>query len=156
ALAMSPQAIVDQVTESGLRGRGGAAFPTGIKWKTVLAASSEQKYIVCNADEGDSGTFSDRMLMEGDPYALIEGMTIAGLAVQATYGYIYVRNEYPHAIATLQAAADTARRAGWLGANLQGSGRAFDLEIRVGAGAYICGEETSLLESLEGRRGLVR
>ncbi|HWL27444.1 MAG TPA: NADH-quinone oxidoreductase subunit NuoF [Burkholderiaceae bacterium] len=156
ALDMTPEAIVAEVTESGLRGRGGAAFPTGVKWKTVLATPADQKYIVCNADEGDSGTFSDRMLMEGDPYALIEGMTIAGLAVQATYGYIYVRAEYPHAIATLQAAADTARKAGWLGADLRGSGRAFDLEIRVGAGAYICGEETSLLESLEGRRGLVR
>jgi formate dehydrogenase iron-sulfur subunit len=156
ALAMTPEAIVAEVTASGLRGRGGAAFPTGVKWKTVLATPADQKYIVCNADEGDSGTFSDRMLMEGDPYALIEGMTIAGLAVQATYGYIYVRDEYPHAISTLRAAADIARKAGWLGADLQGSGRSFDLEIRVGAGAYICGEETSLLESLEGRRGLVR
>jgi formate dehydrogenase iron-sulfur subunit len=156
ALTMTPDAIVAEVTASGLRGRGGAAFPTGVKWKTVLATPADQKYIVCNADEGDSGTFSDRMLMEGDPYALIEGMTIAGLAVQATYGYIYVRAEYPHAIATLQEAAENARRAGWLGPNLQGSGCAFDLEIRVGAGAYICGEETSLLESLEGRRGLVR
>ncbi|HWK72567.1 formate dehydrogenase beta subunit [Pollutimonas sp. M17] len=156
ALAMAPAAIVDQVVDSGLRGRGGAAFPTGIKWKTVLAAEADQKYIVCNADEGDSGTFSDRMLMEGDPYALIEGMAIAGLAVQATYGYIYVRSEYPYAIAALEAAIACARDAGWLGASIRGSGRAFDLEVRCAAGAYICGEETSLLESLEGKRALVR
>ncbi|MDS1140603.1 NADH-ubiquinone oxidoreductase-F iron-sulfur binding region domain-containing protein [Pusillimonas sp. SM2304] len=156
ALAMTPSAIVGQVTDSGLRGRGGAAFPTGIKWKTVLATPADQKYIVCNADEGDSGTFSDRMLMEGDPYTLIEGMTIAGLAVQATYGYIYVRSEYPYAIAALEAAIDAARAAGWLGANIRDSGHAFDLEVRTAAGAYICGEETSLLESLEGKRGLVR
>ncbi|TEA77498.1 formate dehydrogenase beta subunit [Allopusillimonas ginsengisoli] len=156
ALAMTPARIVEEVIESGLRGRGGAAFPTGIKWKTVLATPAPQKYIVCNADEGDSGTFSDRMLMEGDPYCLIEGMTIAGLAVEATYGYIYVRSEYPLAIATLEEAIANARAEGWLGNDVHGSGRAFDLEVRVGAGAYICGEETSLLESLEGKRGLVR
>ncbi len=156
ALAMTPAAIVDEVVESGLRGRGGAAFPTGIKWKTVLATDADQKYIVCNADEGDSGTFSDRMLMEGDPYALIEGMAIAGLATQATYGYIYVRSEYPLAISALEDAIAHARAAGWLGSNIRGSERAFDLEVRQGAGAYICGEETSLLESLEGKRGLVR
>ncbi|UHL62643.1 NADH-quinone oxidoreductase subunit NuoF [Paralcaligenes sp. KSB-10] len=156
ALAIEPAAIVDEVVNSGLRGRGGAAFPTGIKWKTVLATAAEQKYIVCNADEGDSGTFSDRMLMEGDPYALIEGMAIAGLAVQATYGYIYVRSEYPHAIVALNAAIALARQANWLGSNIQGSGRAFDLEVRKAAGAYICGEETSLLESLEGKRAVVR
>ena len=156
ALAMTPQQIVDEVTASGLRGRGGAAFPTGIKWKTVLTTPARQKYIVCNADEGDSGTYSDRLLMEGDPYVLIEGMAIAGLAVGATYGYIYVRSEYPHAIATLNAAIDQARRAGWLGDDIQGSGQRFDLEVRKGAGAYICGEETSLLESLEGKRGVVR
>lgn len=156
ALTMAPAAIVDEVTGSGLRGRGGAAFPTGIKWKTALATQADQKYIVCNADEGDSGTFSDRMLMEGDPYALIEGMAIAGLAVEATYGYIYVRSEYPYAIAALEAAIAHARDAGWLGTNIRGSGRRFDLEVRCAAGAYICGEETSLLESLEGKRGLVR
>ncbi|MBV7484031.1 NADH-quinone oxidoreductase subunit NuoF [Bordetella sp. BOR01] len=156
ALAMTPQQIVDEVTASGLRGRGGAAFPTGIKWKTVLTTPAEQKYIVCNADEGDSGTYSDRLLMEGDPYVLIEGMAIAGLAVGATYGYIYVRSEYPHAIAALDEAIARARRAGWLGGDIQGSGRGFDLEVRKGAGAYICGEETSLLESLEGKRGVVR
>ncbi|MGN6581744.1 MAG: formate dehydrogenase beta subunit [Bordetella sp.] len=156
AIAMTSAQIVDEVLNSGLRGRGGAAFPTGIKWKTVLAANAAQKYVVCNADEGDSGTFADRMLMEGDPYVLIEGMAIAVLAVVATYGYIYVRSEYPHAIAALEEAIARARRAGWLGADILGSGRAFDLEVRKGAGAYICGEETSLLESLEGKRGLVR
>lgn len=156
ALAMSPEAIVKQVTDSGLRGRGGAAFPTGIKWQTVLSAASSSKYIVCNADEGDSGTFADRLLMEGDPYSLIEGMTIAGLAVGAGHGYIYVRSEYPHAIATLDEALTRARNAGWLGADIHGSGRHFDIELRQGAGAYICGEETSLLESLEGKRGVVR
>lgn len=156
ALDMPAEAIVQAVIDSGLRGRGGAAFPTGLKWRTVLQTPAEQKYIVCNADEGDSGTFSDRMLMEGDPYVLIEGMVIAGLAVQATRGYIYVRAEYPHAIATLQAAIARARDAGWLGPDVLGSGRAFELEVRKGAGAYICGEETSLLESLEGKRGVVR
>lgn len=156
ALSMSPAQIVDEVTQSGLRGRGGAAFPTGIKWKTVLQAAGTQKYIVCNADEGDSGTFADRMLMEGDPYALIEGMVIAGLAVGADRGHIYVRSEYPHAIAALNSAIQHAVAAGWLGSDLQGSGRSFQLEVRKGAGAYICGEETSLLDSLEGKRGTVR
>lgn len=156
ALAMSGADIVKQVTDSGLRGRGGAAFPTGIKWNTVLNTPSEQKYIVCNADEGDSGTFSDRMIMEGDPFVLIEGMTIAGIAVGATQGYIYLRCEYPHAYQALNNAIAKAYEAGYLGNNLQGSGRDFDLEVRLGAGAYVCGEETSLLESLEGKRGLVR
>ena len=156
ALAIAPAAIVQAVTDSGLRGRGGAAFPTGIKWRTVHDTQAAQKYIVCNADEGDSGTFSDRLLMEGDPYCLIEGMTIAALAVGATRGYIYLRCEYPHAHATLNAAIGTARAAGFLGDNVVGSGKAFDLEVRLGAGAYICGEETSLLESLEGKRGQVR
>jgi formate dehydrogenase iron-sulfur subunit len=156
ALAMTPAQVVDEVQASGLRGRGGAAFPTGIKWKTVLTTPAEQKYIVCNADEGDSGTFADRMLMEGDPYVLIEGMTIAGVAVGATQGYIYVRSEYPHAIAALEDAIARARAAGWLGQDILGSGRRFELEVRKGAGAYICGEETSLLESLEGKRGVVR
>jgi formate dehydrogenase iron-sulfur subunit len=156
ALDMAPSAIVDEVTQSGLRGRGGAAFPTGIKWRTVLNAEASQKYIVCNADEGDSGTFSDRMIMEGDPFVLIEGMTIAGLAVGATQGYIYLRVEYPHAHRALNEAIEAAYRAGYLGRNILDSGRAFDLEVRLGAGAYVCGEETSLLESLEGKRGLVR
>ncbi len=156
ALNMAPAEIVQAVTDSGLRGRGGAAFPTGIKWKTVLDAPAAQKYVTCNADEGDSGTFSDRMLMEGDPYALIEGMTIAGLAVGATQGFIYLRIEYPHAYRTLVEAIEIAHRAGYLGSDILGSGRRFDLEVRLGAGAYICGEETSMLESLEGRRGEVR
>jgi formate dehydrogenase iron-sulfur subunit len=156
ALSMAPADIVACVTESGLRGRGGAAFPTGIKWKTVLGEQAAQKYIVCNADEGDSGTFSDRMLMEGDPLCLVEGMLIAGLAVGATQGYIYLRSEYPHAHRALNAAIANAYGAGWLGADVNGSGRCFDLEVRLGAGAYICGEETSLLDSLEGRRGQVR
>ncbi len=156
ALSMQQADIVMAVTESGLRGRGGAAFPAGIKWKTVLSAPSEQKYIVCNADEGDSGTFSDRMIMEGDPFVLIEGMTIAGLATGATKGYIYLRCEYPHAHRTLVAAIAAANEAGYLGSDVRGSGRRFDLEVRLGAGAYICGEETSLLESLEGKRGQVR
>ncbi|MDV2115860.1 formate dehydrogenase beta subunit [Alcaligenes faecalis] len=156
ALAMEPAAIVKEVTDSGLRGRGGAAFPTGIKWNTVLNTPAQQKYIVCNADEGDSGTFSDRMLMEGDPLCLVEGMTIAGLAVGATYGYIYVRSEYPLAVQALNEAIEAARAAGWLGKNIQGSGCEFDLEVRKAAGAYICGEETALLDSLEGKRGMVR
>jgi formate dehydrogenase iron-sulfur subunit len=156
ALALTPAQIVEQVTASGLRGRGGAAFPAGIKWKTVLGAPGAQKYIVCNADEGDSGTFSDRMVMEGDPFVLIEGMTIAGLATGADRGYIYLRWEYPDARRALEAAIRAAYAANYLGADVQGSGRRFDLEVRMGAGAYICGEETSLLESLEGKRGQVR
>ncbi|VVP56298.1 formate dehydrogenase beta subunit [Pseudomonas fluorescens] len=144
------------VFDSGLRGRGGAAFPAGIKWRTVRATQAAQKYIVCNADEGDSGTFADRMLMEGDPFLLIEGMAIAGITVGASYGYIYVRSEYPQAIATLNEALAIARTNGYLGANVGGSGLAFDMEVRVGAGAYICGEETALLDSLEGKRGIVR
>ncbi|HEY4251738.1 MAG TPA: NADH-ubiquinone oxidoreductase-F iron-sulfur binding region domain-containing protein [Roseomonas sp.] len=156
AIAMTPEAIVATVTESGLRGRGGAGFPTGIKWKTVLAAAGARKFIVANADEGDSGTFADRMLMEGDPFVLIEGMAIAGLATGAAHGYVYIRSEYPHAVARMRAAIATARHGGLLGPDLLGSGRAFDLEVRVGAGAYVCGEETALLESIEGRRGQVR
>ena len=156
ALRLSASEIVKIVTDSGLRGRGGAAFPTGIKWNTVLGCQSEQKYIVCNADEGDSGTYSDRMIMEGDPFVLIEGMTIAAIAVGATQGYIYLRSEYPHALVTLNAAIEVANQAGYLGADILGSGRAFHLEVRRAAGAYVCGEETSLLESLEGKRGQVR
>ncbi|ASP86269.1 formate dehydrogenase [Sinorhizobium meliloti] len=156
AIAMQPAAIVAEVTESGLRGRGGAGFPTGIKWKTVLEARGPRKYIVCNADEGDSGTFADRMIMEGDPFVLIEGMALAGIATGATKGYIYTRSEYPHAIAVMSAAIEIARAAGVLGASVLGSAHAFDMEVRTGAGAYVCGEETSLLNSLEGKRGLVR
>ncbi|MGJ8611740.1 MAG: formate dehydrogenase beta subunit [Octadecabacter sp.] len=156
AIAMTPADVVEEVTTSGLRGRGGAGFPTGIKWNTVLGADGPQKYIVCNADEGDSGTFADRMIMEGDPFTLIEGMIIAGLAVEATMGYVYLRSEYPDAIDIMEKAVVLARAAGVLGADVLGSGRAFDMEIRTGAGAYVCGEETSLLNSLEGKRGVVR
>ncbi|MDC8013607.1 formate dehydrogenase beta subunit [Tahibacter soli] len=156
AAALAPADIVAAVTESGLRGRGGAAFPAGIKWKTCADAVSEQKYIVCNADEGDSGTYADRLTLEGDPFCLIEGMAIAALAVGATEGYVYIRSEYPHAFRTFSQAIDIATQAGWLGDDVAGSGRAFRLHARLGAGAYICGEETSLLESLEGRRGQVR
>jgi formate dehydrogenase iron-sulfur subunit len=156
ALAMTGEDIVKAVTDSGLRGRGGAAFPAGIKWKTVLGTESTQKYIVCNADEGDSGTFSDRMLMEGDPLCLVEGMTIAGIAVGATQGYIYLRSEYPHAHRALNEAIANAYAKGYLGASIKGTSQRFDLEVRLGAGAYICGEETSLLDSLEGKRGQVR
>lgn len=156
ALEMPQEAIIQEVIESGLRGRGGAGFPTGIKWKTVMEAKAAQKYIVCNADEGDSGTFADRMIMEGDPFTLIEGMIIAGLGVGATKGYVYLRSEYPDAIRVMKAAVDIARTSGVLGHNILGTGRVFDMEIRVGAGAYVCGEETSLLNSLEGKRGVVR
>jgi formate dehydrogenase iron-sulfur subunit len=156
ALAMAPGAVVAEVVESGLRGRGGAAFPAGIKWKTVAAAPAPRKAVVCNADEGDSGTFSDRMLMEGDPYCLVEGMAIAAVAVGATYGVIYIRSEYPHAEATLREAIARATEAGHIGASLRGRGPAFRLDVRRGAGSYVCGEETALLESIEGRRGIVR
>jgi len=156
ALALGPAAVVEEVVASGLRGRGGAGFPTGIKWRTTAQAAAPQKYIVCNADEGDSGTFADRMIMEGDPFVLIEGMTIAGIAAGATRGYIYIRSEYPHAIEILGRAIAIARRAGCLGARVLDSPYAFDLEIRIGAGAYVCGEETALLDSLEGKRGMVR
>ena len=156
ALTLKPEEVVQQVLDSGLRGRGGAAFPAGIKWKTVLGTAAAQKYIVCNADEGDSGTYSDRMTMEGDPFMLIEGMTIAGLATGATQGYIYVRSEYPHAIAAMNEAIRVAEAAGFLGDNILRSGKRFSLAVRKGAGSYVCGEETALLESLEGKRGIVR
>jgi formate dehydrogenase iron-sulfur subunit len=156
ALSMTPEAIVEEVTTSGLRGRGGAGFPTGIKWRTVLQQPEGQKYIVCNADEGDSGTYADRMIMEGDPLCLIEGMIIAGIAVGADMGYVYIRSEYPDAFRTMQRAVQIAHEAGYLGSDVLASGRAFNIDIRLGAGAYICGEETSLLESLEGKRGVIR
>jgi formate dehydrogenase iron-sulfur subunit len=156
ALSLSGDAIVADVLESGLRGRGGAAFPAGIKWRTVAAAKASQKYVVCNADEGDSGTFSDRMTMEGDPFMLIEGMTIAGIATGATQGFVYIRSEYPHAINTMNAAIAKASAAGYLGANVLGSGKAFELTVRKAAGSYVCGEETAMLESIEGKRGIVR
>ncbi|MGA7546173.1 MAG: NADH-quinone oxidoreductase subunit NuoF [Methyloceanibacter sp.] len=156
ALQIGSEAIVEEVVNSGLRGRGGAGFPTGIKWRTVAQTPPQQKYIVCNADEGDSGTFADRMIMEGDPFSLIEGMTIAGIATGATYGYVYIRSEYPHAVEAMEIAIERAREGGMLGPRVAGSAHAFDMEVRVGAGAYVCGEETSLLESLEGKRGEVR
>jgi formate dehydrogenase iron-sulfur subunit len=156
ALAADGDAACEALIESGLRGRGGAAFPAGIKWRTVRGAQATQKYIVCNADEGDSGTFSDRLIMESDPYVLIEGMIIAGIVTGATLGYLYVRSEYPHSIATLEAAIERARNAGWLGERVLGSAHRFELAIAKGAGAYVCGEETALLESLEGKRGIVR
>ena len=156
ALSLTSQQIVDAIKASGLRGRGGAAFPAGIKWQTVLNAEGETKYIVCNADEGDSGTFADRLLLEADPFQLIEGMTIAGLAVGAQHGVIYLRSEYPRTAGVLTHALQLARNAGMLGPDLLGSSRSFDIALRIGAGAYICGEETSLLESLEGKRGTIR
>ncbi len=156
ALALSGADIVKDVLDSGLRGRGGAGFPTGIKWKTVLDAKAEQKYICCNADEGDSGTFADRMVMEGDPFMLIEGMAIAGIAVGASKGFIYIRSEYPDAIATMKDAIRIATSAKWLGETIQHTEHSFSLEVRRGAGAYICGEETAMLDSLEGKRGMVR
>jgi formate dehydrogenase iron-sulfur subunit len=156
ALAHGPDGVVAAVKESGLRGRGGAGFPTGIKWQTVAGANAEQKYIACNADEGDSGTFSDRILMESDPFTLIEGMLIAGFAVGASRSYIYLRSEYPLARQVLLQALSTARDAGRLGRDINGSGFDFDIDLHIGGGSYVCGEETSMLESLEGRAGLVR
>ncbi len=156
ALEIGPTATIEAVKASGLRGRGGAGFPTGIKWQTVADTSAEQKYIACNADEGDSGTFSDRILMESDPFTVIEGMAIAGFAVGASRGYIYLRSEYPLARTVLTGALDAARRSGWLGTDILDSGFDFDVELHVGAGSYVCGEETSMLESLEGKAGLVR
>ncbi|MFF4763497.1 NADH-ubiquinone oxidoreductase-F iron-sulfur binding region domain-containing protein [Streptomyces sp. NPDC001292] len=156
ALELGPAAVVEEVVESGLRGRGGAGFPTGVKWRTVARTDAESKFVCCNADEGDSGTFADRMLMEGDPFALIEGMLIAAHAVGAREGYVYIRSEYPDAVATMRQAIAVARAAGWLGDRVLGSDLSFDLHVRVGAGAYICGEETAMLESIEGKRGIVR
>jgi formate dehydrogenase iron-sulfur subunit len=156
ALSIPAEKIVEEITESGLRGRGGAGFPAGIKWRTTQQVSARQKYVVCNADEGDSGTFSDRMIMEGDPFVLIEGMTIAAVCAGATQGYIYLRSEYPHAFRTLNEAIGAAYKRGYLGEKIAGSAHTFNLEVRLGAGAYICGEETAMLESLEGKRGMVR
>ena len=156
AFADGSDRVTRKLVASGLRGRGGAGFPTGIKWQTVAATEATQKYVACNADEGDSGTFSDRMLMEGDPFGLIEGMLIAGFAVGATKGYIYLRSEYPLTLKILDKAIATARDAGWLGDDIRGSGFSFDIDIHLGAGSYVCGEETAMLESLEGKRGIVR
>jgi formate dehydrogenase iron-sulfur subunit len=156
AFEIGPSGVLEELQASGLRGRGGAAFPTAIKWQTVADADGEQKYIACNADEGDSGTFSDRMLMEGDPLTLIEGMLIAGFAVGANKGYIYLRSEYPLTRTIFAEALQIARDNGWLGDNINGSDFSFELELHIGAGSYVCGEETAMLESLEGKAGLVR
>jgi len=156
AFEIGAQTIIDAVKDSGLRGRGGAGFPTGIKWQTVADVASEQKYIACNADEGDSGTFSDRVLTEGDPLGLIESMAIAGYAVGANRSYIYLRSEYPLTRLILSRAIELARENGWLGDDIQGSGFSFDIELHLGAGSYVCGEETAMLESLEGKSGIVR
>ncbi|HKN00810.1 MAG TPA: NADH-ubiquinone oxidoreductase-F iron-sulfur binding region domain-containing protein, partial [Candidatus Binataceae bacterium] len=156
AISKGPAAIIEEITTSGLRGHGGAGFPTGVKWRTVLETTADLKYIVCNADEGDSGSFSDRMLMEGDPFALLEGMTIAAVTVGATLGFIYVRSEYPDAFRGLSDTIETARSAGYLGRRVLGSRHDFDIELRSGAGSYVCGEETAMLESIEGKRGMVR
>jgi formate dehydrogenase iron-sulfur subunit len=156
ALSVPAEKIVEEVTESGLRGRGGAGFPAGIKWRTTQQATARQKYVVCNADEGDSGTFSDRMIMEGDPFVLLEGMTIAAISAGATQGYIYLRSEYPHALRTLNQAIAAAYKRGYLGEKIAGSAHTFNLEVRLGGGAHVCGEETAMLESLEGKRGMVR
>ncbi len=156
AFENGPEWTLEQVKESGLRGRGGAAFPTGIKWQTVADTDADQKYVACNADEGDSGTFSDRILMESDPLMLIEGMAIAGYAVGASKGYLYLRSEYPVTRRVLTKAIELAREAGWLGENIQGSGFNFDIELHLGAGSYVCGEETAMLESLEGKAGVIR
>jgi formate dehydrogenase iron-sulfur subunit len=156
ALDSGPEATLAEVKTSGLRGRGGAAFPTAIKWQTVADAAGEQKYIACNADEGDSGTFSDRMLMEGDPFTLIEGMLIAGFAVGANKGYVYLRSEYPLTNTIFSKALEIAREHGWLGKNINDCGFDFDIELHIGAGSYVCGEETAMLESLEGKAGMIR
>ena len=156
AFGLGPDAVIEAVTESGLRGRGGAAFPTGIKWRTVADTPADRKYVAANADEGDSGTFSDRLLMEGDPFSLIESMAIAGFATGASRGYFYLRSEYPVTRSVFARAIETARDAGWLGRNIRGSGFDFDIDLHVGAGSYVCGEETAMLESLEGKAGIVR
>ena len=156
ALELSPAEVIATVTDAGLRGRGGAGFPTGIKWKTVAEAAAGERFVCCNADEGDSGTYADRMLMEGDPFLLIEGLLIAARAVGATEGFVYLRSEYPDALTAMDSAIAIARERGWLGSSVLGSELSFDIHLRVGAGSYICGEETAMLESLEGKRGVVR
>ena len=153
ALAMGPEAVLREIADSGLRGRGGAAFPTGVKWRAVASSARRDRYIVCNADESEPGTFKDRVLLEGDPFALVESMTIAGVTVGASQGYVYIRGEYPTAEERIIAAIEQARRRGLLGADVAGSGLTFDIDVRRGAGAYICGEETALFNSLEGYRG---
>ena len=150
---MTPETVIDTMKKSGLRGRGGAGFPTGVKWSFAAAQVNEQKYVCCNADEGDPGAFMDRSVLEGDPHSVIEAMSIAGYAIGATQGFIYVRAEYPIAVKRLQIAIDQAKEYGLLGDNILGTGFKFDLEIRLGAGAFVCGEETALMTSIEGHRG---
>jgi formate dehydrogenase iron-sulfur subunit len=156
ALTMQPEVICDELVEAGLRGRGGAGFPAGIKWRTVLDAAPGERFVCCNADEGDSGTFADRMIMEGDPFLLIEGMLIAAHVIGAREGFVYLRSEYPDARRVFERALDAARDRGWLGDAVLGSDLSFDISLRIGAGSYVCGEETAMLESLEGKRGVVR
>jgi NADH-quinone oxidoreductase subunit F len=153
---MRPEDVVAEVKRAGLVGRGGAAFPTGSKWEMTAAAQADARYVVCNADESEPGTFKDRILLEGDPLSILEGMTVAGYAIGAERGYLYVRGEYPRAQAILQRAIEAAKRGGYLGGDILGRGFSFEIELRSGAGAYICGEETALFESIEGKRGFPR
>jgi NADH-quinone oxidoreductase subunit F len=153
ALAMGAEAVIAEVTASKLMGRGGAAFPTGRKWSAVASQPAQPHYLVCNADESEPGTFKDRVVMEGDPFAVVEAMTIAAFATGASQGYLYIRGEYPEAESAIRSAIAASRATGLLGADILGSGFAFDIEVRRGAGAYICGEETALFESIEGKRG---
>ncbi|MCX7845596.1 MAG: NADH-quinone oxidoreductase subunit NuoF [Dictyoglomaceae bacterium] len=153
---MTPEDVILEVKNSGLRGRGGAGFPTGLKWEFTRRAQGDEKYILCNADEGEPGTFKDRLILEGDPYRIVEGMALAGYAIGARLGYIYIRGEYKLSIERMQKAIDTARNYGLLGENILGTDFSFDIYIKKGAGAYICGEETALIESLEGKRGIPR
>jgi bidirectional [NiFe] hydrogenase diaphorase subunit len=153
---MTPEAVVSEIKKSGLRGRGGAGYPTGLKWETVAKMVNSQKYVICNADEGDPGAFMDRSVLEGDPHRVLEGMAVAGYAVGANKGYVYVRAEYPLAIKRLEQAIKTARREGLLGREIFRTSFSFDVEIRIGAGAFVCGEETALIASIEGRRGQPR
>jgi len=153
---MTPASVIDEVKKSGLRGRGGGGFPTGMKWSFCAASPGKLKYVICNADEGDPGAFMDRSILEGDPYCIIEGMMIAGYAIGATYGYVYVRAEYPLAIDRLQMAIDVCYEKGYLGKNVMGFGFDFDMRIKKGAGAFVCGEETALMASIEGERGMPR
>jgi len=156
ALKMKPEEVIDVITKSGLRGRGGAGFPTGLKWKFTREAAGEEKYMICNGDEGDPGAFMDRNILEGDPHRVIEGLTIGGYAVGASKGFFYVRAEYPLAIKRLTTAISQARKHGMLGRNILGSDFSFDVEIKEGAGAFVCGEETALIASIEGKRGMPR
>ncbi len=153
---MKPEEVIEEVKKSGLRGRGGGGFPTGMKWSFCKASPGDHKYLICNADEGDPGAFMDRSLLEGDPYCIIEGMMVAAYAIGCDFGYVYVRAEYPLAVQRLQKAIDVCYEKGWLGKNIQGWGLNFDMRIKMGAGAFVCGEETALMASIEGQRGMSR